>query len=450
MKTLYIECKMGAAGDMLMAALYELLNDAEKKTFLDTMNRLFPGDVIVAPTAAQSCGIGGTHMQVEVLHTQESTDVDAGAGAGAGAGIAEGAPNPESGAGHAHGTDPGAGHAHHSHYTYPSILAQIDRLPLSDSVKKDAASIYQLIGEAEATVHGCALSQIHFHEVGSLDAIADVVGCSLLFSMLQPDAILASPIHVGNGTVRCAHGILPVPAPATAEILKGIPYYTGDIASELCTPTGAAILRHFASDFISMPVMSVSRIGIGLGTKEFAQANCVRVFWGERAAADHAKSESHADVSDSGTFSNSLEEASDKDKVLELSCNLDDISGEELGYAMEKLFEAGAFEVFYESVYMKKNRPGILLRCFCPSSEKERFTKLIFQHTTTRGIRYHYFSRAKMNTHFEEISTPYGPVRRKINEAYGICKSKYEYEDLRRIAAEQGMSIAEVRNLIGK
>jgi hypothetical protein len=155
-------------------------------------------------------------------------------------------------------------------------------------------------------------------------------------------------------------------------------------------------------------------------------------------------------VSDSGTFSNSLEEASDKDKVLELSCNLDDISGEELGYAMEKLFEAGAFEVFYESVYMKKNRPGILLRCFCPSSEKERFTKLIFQHTTTRGIRYHYFSRAKMNTHFEEISTPYGPVRRKINEAYGICKSKYEYEDLRRIAAEQGMSIAEVRNLIGK
>jgi hypothetical protein len=450
MKTLYIECKMGAAGDMLMAALYELLNDAEKKTFLDTMNRLFPGDVIVTPTAAQSCGIGGTHMQVEVLHTQESTDVDAGAGAGAGAGIAEGAPNPESGAGHAHGTDPGAGHAHHSHYTYPSILAQIDRLPLSDSVKKDAASIYQLIGEAEATVHGCALSQIHFHEVGSLDAIADVVGCSLLFSMLQPDAILASPIHVGNGTVRCAHGILPVPAPATAEILKGIPYYTGDIASELCTPTGAAILRHFASDFISMPVMSVSRIGIGLGTKEFAQANCVRVFWGERAAADHAKSESHADVSDSGTFSNSLEEASDKDKVLELSCNLDDISGEELGYAMEKLFEAGAFEVFYESVYMKKNRPGILLRCFCPSSEKERFTKLIFQHTTTRGIRYHYFSRAKMNTHFEEISTPYGPVRRKINEAYGICKSKYEYEDLRRIAAEQGMSIAEVRNLIGK
>jgi uncharacterized protein (TIGR00299 family) protein len=437
---------MGAAGDMLMAALYELLNDAEKKTFLDTMNRLFPGDVIVAPTAAQSCGIGGTHMQVEVLHTQESTDVGAGAGAGAGAGIAEGAPNPESGAGHAHGTDPGAGHAHHSHYTYPSILAQIDRLPLSDSVKKDAASIYQLIGEAEATVHGCALSQIHFHEVGSLDAIADVVGCSLLFSMLQPDAVLASPIHVGNGTVRCAHGILPVPAPATAEILKGIPYYTGEIATELCTPTGAAVLKHFASDFISMPVMNVSRIGIGLGTKEFAQANCVRVFWGERASADPAKSAAQTDAADSAAFSRPLGCDSDSDKILELSCNLDDISGEELGYAMEKLFEAGAYEVFYESVYMKKNRPGILLRCFCASSEKERFTKLIFEHTTTRGLRYQYFSRAKMNTHFEEISTPYGPVRRKVNEAYGICKSKYEYEDLRRIANEQGLSIAKVKN----
>jgi uncharacterized protein (TIGR00299 family) protein len=408
---------MGAAGDMLMAALYELLNDAEKKTFLDTMNRLFPGDVVVTPTATQNCGIGGTHMQVEVLHTQEGHD-------------------PES----------GAGHTHHSHYTYPSILAQIDQLPLSDSVKKDAAAIYRLIGEAEAAVHGCELSQIHFHEVGSLDAIADVVGCSLLFSMLQPDAILASPIHVGNGTVRCAHGILPVPAPATAEILKGIPYYTGDIASELCTPTGAAVLKHFASDFISMPVMNISRIGIGLGTKEFAQANCVRVFWGERAAADLAKSAAQTDAPDSAAFSRPLDEESDSDKILELSCNLDDISGEELGFAMEKLFEAGAYEVFYESVYMKKNRPGILLRCFCASSEKERFTKLIFQYTTTRGLRYQYFSRAKMNTHFEEVSTPYGPVRRKVNEAYGICKSKYEYEDLRRIAKEQGMSIAEVKN----
>jgi hypothetical protein len=254
---------------------------------------------------------------------------------------------------------------------------------------------------------------------------------------------------VGNGTVRCAHGILPVPAPATAEILKGIPYYTGDIASELCTPTGAAILKHFASDFISMPVMNVSRIGIGLGTKEFTQANCVRVFWGERepeAGADPTKSAAQADASDSGTVSRPADEVSDKDRVLELSCNLDDISGEELGYAMEKLFEAGAFEVFYESVYMKKNRPGILLHCFCAPSEKERFTKLIFEHTTTRGLRYQYFSRAKMNTHFEEISTPYGPVRRKVNEAYGICKSKYEYEDLRRIANEQGLSIAKVKN----
>jgi hypothetical protein len=424
MKTLYIECKMGAAGDMLMAALYELLNDAEKKIFLDTMNRLFPGDVVVTPTATQSCGIGGTHMQVEVLHTQEGEEAHAGGHGHSGAGHDVHAHCTESGAEahHTHAHNPES-YAGHSHYTYPSILAQIDHLPLSDSVKKDAAAIYRLIGEAEATVHGCELSQIHFHEVGSLDAIADVVGCSFLFSMLQPDVILASPIHVGNGTVRCAHGILPVPAPATAEILKGIPYYTGDIASELCTPTGAAVLKHFASDFISMPVMNVSRIGIGLGTKEFAQANCVRVFWGERKL-----------------------EVSDSDKILELSCNLDDISGEELGFAMEKLFEAGAYEVFYESVYMKKNRPGILLRCFCASSEKERFTKLIFQYTTTRGLRYQYFSRAKMNTHFEEVSTPYGPVRRKVNEAYGICKSKYEYEDLRRIAKEQGMSIAEVKN----
>jgi uncharacterized protein (TIGR00299 family) protein len=397
MKTLYIECKMGAAGDMLMAALYELLNESEKKEFVDTMNRLFGDDVVLTPIAGTNCGIGGTHMQVEVLHTQENT-------------LDEHHPYDQ------------------AHYTYASILAQIDRLSLPESVKADAAAVYQLIGEAEAAVHGCELSQIHFHEVGSLDAIADVAGCCLLLAMLKPDAIYASPIHVGNGTVRCAHGILPVPAPATAEILKGIPYYTGAIESELCTPTGAAVLKHFATKFIPMPVMTVNHVGIGLGTKEFSQANCVRIFLGE--------TEWNPTASAGG------------DSILELSCNLDDMTGEELGFAMEVLFDAGAYEVFYESVYMKKNRPGILLHCFCSPSDKERFTKLIFQHTSTRGVRYHSFSRAKLTARFEEIPTEYGPVRKKINEGFGICKSKYEYEDLRRIAREQGLSIAEVKNLL--
>jgi uncharacterized protein (TIGR00299 family) protein len=425
MKTLYIECKMGAAGDMLMAALYELLDESEKKEFVDTMSRLLGEDLTVTPAAGTSCGIGGTHMQVEVLHTQEdafSHCLEHSENETAMYGEPE---HSESAAAvHDHADE----HQPHAHYTYASILAQIDRLALPGSVKADAAAVYRLIGEAEAAVHGCELSQIHFHEVGSLDAIADVAGCCLLFAMLKPDAIYASPIHVGNGTVRCAHGILPVPAPATAEILKGIPYYTGAIASELCTPTGAAILKYFAAKFIPMPVMTVSDVGIGLGTKEFAQANCVRIFLGE-------------------TESNPAAPA-DGDLILELSCNLDDMTGEELGFAMEVLFDAGAYEVFYESVYMKKNRPGILLHCFCSPSDKERFTKLIFQHTSTRGVRYHSFSRAKLTARFEEISTEYGPVRKKINEGFGLCKSKYEYEDLRRIAKEQGLSIAEVRNLL--
>jgi hypothetical protein len=394
---------MGVAGDMLMAALYELLPEAGKKEFLKTMNHLLDNDIAVTPVAATSCGIGGTHMQVEVLHTQEKY-----------------AENHSESAVAAHDYND------HAHYTYASILAQIDQLPLPDSVKADAAAVYRLIGEAEAAVHGCELSQIHFHEVGSLDAIADVAGCCLLFSMLQPDAIYASPIHVGNGTVRCAHGVLPVPAPATVHILKDVPYYTGEIASELCTPTGAAVLKHFAAKFIPMPVMTVSAVGTGLGAKEFPVANCVRIFLGEASQASAAPD--------------------DGDLILELSCNLDDMTGEELGFAMEVLFDAGAYEVFYESIYMKKNRPGIFLHCFCSPSDRERFTKLIFQHTSTRGIRYHSFSRAKLTARFEEISTEYGTVRKKINEGFGIRKSKYEYEDLRRIAKEQGLSIAEVKN----
>ncbi len=397
MKTLYIECKMGAAGDMLMAALYELLTETGKKEFLDTMNGLFGGDITLSPEKGTRCSISGTLMHVETS---------------CGAELSDGSHSPS---GRLHSPKDA-----HAHYSYPMLLEKIKTLAIPDSVKKNASGIYRLLGEAEARVHGCALEQIHFHEVGSLDAVADVVGNCLLFAMLHADVVCASPIHVGNGTVRCAHGILPVPAPATAELLKGIPYYCGDICAELCTPTGAAILKYFSSEFIPMPVMTTEAVGTGLGAKEFPAANCVRVFYG------------NTDIRE-------------PDAILELSCNLDDMTGEELGFAMETLLVSGAYDVFYESIYMKKNRPGILLTCFCPPSEKDRFTELIFKHTTTRGVRYQSLSRARLSARFEERKTEYGIVRNKISEGYGVTRSKFEYDDLRHIAKETGLSIREVR-----
>jgi hypothetical protein len=231
-------------------------------------------------------------------------------------------------------------------------------------------------------------------------------------------------VHVGNGTVRCAHGILPVPAPATAEILKGIPFYTGEINSELCTPTGAAILKHFVRDFAAMPPMMTDKIGVGLGTKEFETANCVRIFHGTTDA-----------------FSG------EQDVICDLSCNLDDMTGEALGYCMDVLFEEGALDVFYQAIQMKKNRPGVLLHCFCLPADRDKFIRLILVHTTTRGVRYEFFSRAKLTAHTEEVETPYGTIRNKISSGYGVTKSKYEFEDLKKIAKERNLSLAEILSM---
>lgn len=437
MKTLYIECKMGAAGDMLMAALYELLPETEKNKFLHTMNHLFGEDLKLSPSIGAQCGIAGTHMHVVTLHGAESPAADS----------RHQTDIPHKDA-HPHPHPLSSREEGHVHYSYPAILERIGDLPLPDSVKRDAAAIYRLIGEAEAKVHGCTLEQIHFHEVGSLDAIADVIGSCLLISMIKPDAIYASPIHVGNGTVCCAHGILPVPAPATAELLRGIPYYSGDIQSELCTPTGAAILKYFSAGFLPMPVMTVDAVGIGLGTKEFEAANCVRIFYGDLCEESLLRERAPIAAQDHVQNAHGEKDCGEADRILELSCNLDDMTGEELGYAMEVLLNAGALDVFYTSIYMKKNRPGVLLSCFCPPSEKERFTELIFLHTSTRGIRFQSFSRAKLSARFEELETEYGIVRKKISEGRGAAKSKYEYEDLCRIAREQGISLAEVRRLL--
>ena len=297
------------------------------------------------------------------------------------------------------------------------IVADLD---IPDKVRGDVLSVYGLIAAAESHVHGVPITEIHFHEVGTMDAVADVTAVCLLMNELAPQRVVVSPIHVGSGTVRCAHGVLPVPAPATAEILKGLPIYSGAINGELCTPTGAALLRHFATEFGSMPVMRTSAVGYGMGKKDFPVANCVRTFLGE--------TEDRTDV------------------MLELSCNVDDMTAEEIGFAMDRLFADGAREVYTVPIGMKKSRPGTLLRVICSEEEREKMVRLLFRHTTTIGIREAVTRRFVLDRSVETAETPYGPVRRKRSAGYGVERIKYEYDDLAKIAAEQGISIEEVKS----
>lgn len=431
MKLLYLECNMGAAGDMLMGALYDLLSEKQQQEFLSQMNSLGIPGVTLSASRQQKCGIYGTHMQVSVYGAEEGKQEH------------EHSHGHEHSHDHTHEHEHSHGHSHnheqmhdthdhkhshghthsHEHSSYSDLLHKISHLPLSEEVKAHAAAVYRLIGEAEAKAHQSTLEQIHFHEVGSLDALTDVVGCCLLMELLQPDKILASPVHVGSGTVHCAHGILPVPAPATAEILKDVPIYGGTLKGELCTPTGAALLRHFVNEFCDLPPLIVQNTGYGMGTKDFPQANCVRAFLGE-AHTQNA------------------------DCVLSLSCNLDDITGEALAFAMEELMHNGALDVYTTPVYMKKGRPGQLFTCLCRPSDENTMTELIFRHTTTRGIRVQKYSRHVLSSSFRKQDTPYGSVTMKQSEGHQVCRVKPEYEDLARIAREQGLSLSDICEML--
>ena len=407
MKTLYLECAMGAAGDMLMGALYELY--PEKEQFLYTMNHLFPGLTVAAENVRRQ-GIAGTHMRV-VIDGQEE-------GHG---GLVHAIDQEHSHEAHDHTHDHAHGYEHH-HHTPGQIRHLIQELPLPQPVRDQAEAVYALLAQAEARAHGVPVEEVHFHEVGTLDAVADVVGVSLLLHLLSPDRIVVSPVTVGSGTVRTAHGLLPVPAPATACLLEGVPVTTGDIPAELCTPTGAALLRTFAGDFGPMPAGVLLRCGHGCGTKDFPRANCVRAFLLEEEGGAEGPN----------------------DAVTELKANIDDMTGEALGFAMEALLAAGALDVSYQTIQMKKNRPGVLLTCLCRPAEADRLAREILRHTTTFGVRRTDCTRYALTPASVTEHSLYGPVRRKEAIGYGVTKAKVEYADVARIAREQGIPLSQV------
>ena len=430
MKTLYLDCAMGAAGDMLTAALFSLLSDEKKEEFLTTMNGLMP-EITVSAEPRTRCGILGCGMNVLVNGAEEEAGEDPGL---------EYHHEHEHDHEHHHDHDHehdhhheqdhehhhDHDHEHHHHHVHrgmAEITAAIDSFAVPEAVKEKAKAVYARLAAAESAAHGVPVEEIHFHEVGALDAVADVTGACLALYLLAPERVIASPVNVGNGQVRAAHGILPVPAPATATILSGIPYYQNpERVGELCTPTGAALLAAFADEFGPMPVLRVEKAGYGMGKKEFAAVNGVRAMIGEETVKTGGPNQ----------------------RISELSVNVDDMTGEQIGYAFEQLLAAGALDVYATPIFMKKNRPAQMISLLCKEADTDKFAALMLQHTTSFGVRVRACSRYAMDITFSEEETDAGTVHVKTGTGYGVTKSKREYEDVAALARKAGKGLREI------
>jgi uncharacterized protein (TIGR00299 family) protein len=389
---------MGASGDMIMSSLFELLDD--KECFLKQINNIGLKNIKVNAKEIIKSGIKGTHIEViiyrkeEIYHNEKSNH-----------------------------------HLHtHGHSNLEKIENIIEKLNISKTVKNNALQIYKTIANAEANIHNKQVNQIHFHEIGNIDAIVDIVGSCILIETISPDKIIVSPINLGNGFIHCSHGILPVPAPATAFILKGVTAYSSTIDGELCTPTGAAILKHFATEFSNMPKMIIDKIGYGIGSKDFPILNCLRTFLGKINVGSLNSNES----------------------ITKLECNLDDMTGEAISFTTNTLIENGALDVYTTAIQMKKSRPGILLTCLCNIDQAKFFAELILKHTSTLGVRMFICERYSLDRRIIQVQTPYGNINVKISKNNNIKKYKIEYNNIEKVAKSKNISFEEAVKILNE
>lgn len=429
MKTLYIDCGMGAAGDMLSAALLELMPDPDEA--VARLNAFGIGGVTYSRERTSRCGIAATRLVVKVNGVEECADGHAHVHSREHAHehVQEGMHGHvhEHAHEHVHGHEHGHGHQvhHHEHRSLCDVLRLVDDLELPAGVKEHVKAVYRLLADAEGRAHGRAVGEVHFHEVGALDAVADISAACWLMAELAPEEVVASPVNVGGGTVRCAHGVLSVPAPATAALLEGVPAYSdGLVQCELCTPTGAALLRHFASRFGAMPVMRADGTGYGAGGREIeGRANLLRCTIGERAGGCERR-----------------------DEVLEIACNIDDMTGEDMAFACERIIAAGALDVAMLPATMKKGRPGVVMLVLCTPADHDVVVDAMFRHTTTLGVREHICGRHVLSRREGAVAFPGGEtVRVKTSEGRGVAREKFEHDDLAAVARAKGVSLAEVR-----
>ncbi len=408
-RTLYLDCFAGLSGDMFLGALLDCGLDFELlKSELAKLN--VPGYEL-SLTRVDRSGIAAAKFDVHLLATP---------------GEAESLPHTHTHP-HEHTHAHAGGAVEHSHQR---ALSDIKRLlaasGLSTTVKARATQIFQRLGEAEAKIHNIPLEAVHFHEVGALDSIVDIVGVCIGLEALQIERVIASPLHVGSGTFKCAHGTYPVPGPAATELLQGVPIYSTDIVGELVTPTGAALVAELAESFGALPLLKIERTGYGAGTREYPKfPNVLRALIGELLSDAH----------------------NTPNAITVIEANLDDLSPQVLGHVMEQALAAGALDLFYTPVQMKKNRPGVLLTLLCQPADRARMCELIFRETTTLGVRYREEQREILQREFVTVATPYGSIRIKLAKATDgrVLNAAPEYEDCRAAAAAQLVALREVQ-----
>jgi uncharacterized protein (TIGR00299 family) protein len=384
MKTLYFDCFAGASGDMILGAMVAA---GVEPNYLREQLSLLPvsGFNINFETVSRS-GLSATYARVETA--------------------------PE-----------------HKHRHLSDIKQIIETSVLSAAVKQRAVQIFTRLAEAEARVHNEPVDHVHFHEVGAIDAIVDVVGAAICFDALRIDRFICSPIHVGSGMVKMAHGQFPVPPPAVTELLKGVPFYATEIKGELLTPTGAAIITTVCSEYGPIPRMTTETSGYGAGTREYPNfPNVLRVLIGE--------------TDDAGTTD---------ERLWMLETNLDDASPQIIGHVMERVLESGALDCFFTPVQMKKNRPGVLLSVLCGASEKEAVMKLLFTETTTLGVRSYEVTRRALQRSLVRVETPYGPIDVKVAHLDGrVVNEMPEFEQCRQAAANANVPLKVVEEAARK
>jgi len=406
LKVLYFDCFAGAAGDMILGALVDAglpMEDLRR-----ALGSLAVDGWDVSVDRVIKAGVSATKFRVHE-HAHQGSGIG------------------DQGSGHHH-------HHDHGHHSLTEINGAIRRSSLSDGGQARAIAMFRRLAEAESAIHGIPIDKIHLHEVGALDSIIDIVGAVFAIDWFKADRIVCSPINVGSGMVRTEHGVFPVPAPATVSLLKNAPVYSSGIQSELLTPTGALILTEFASAFGPIPTMTIDTVGYGAGDRELKETpNVVRVLIGEAEAPK---------TQDPGPRTM---------KVVVLECEIDDMNPQIFGVLMEKLYAAGALEVFYSAVQMKKNRPGTLMTIVAKPEHREAMTDIVFTESTTIGIRHQELSRECLDREMVTVTTSLGAVRFKVARRDGrVLNAQPEFEDLAKLSAERGIPIKDVQALAHK
>ena len=383
MKILFYDCFTGISGDMNLGALIDL--GVPSDFLISELQKLNIDGYEIEISRELKNGISGTRANVVLKH-----------------------------------------HEHHHHRNVNDIESIIDKSDLNDSIKKMAKSIFHKVAEAEAKVHNKPLDKVHFHEVGAIDSIVDIVGAAICMDYLKPDKVLCTPVQVGGGFIKCAHGTFPVPAPATSEILKDIPIKTGAVDTETTTPTGAAILATVVDRFVHQTELNITKTGYGIGYKDLEIPNVLRVH-----ICEHNKT---SDIQ--------------HEKACIIECNLDDSNPETFGYIMEKLFEKGAQDVYLTPIIMKKSRPAVTLSILCHESEIEKMEEIILSETTTLGLRKYWVEKKMLPRETKVIKSKFGNIRVKYSTYGELIKHKPEYDDCIKAARENNVTLAEVYNEI--